>query len=302
MKRPTRAIPFFTLIAVITVTVANCRMDRPRYMTDDRQRQIESVYDSLQTSYNALMQQYEDSPDSLQGQLKSLYARMQEMHRQMDANHRQMISMNMGRHENMMGRDMDMGMHRQGRMTGEWYRQMMSMHDRMATMHRQMGNGSMAEMNRALADGFQKMQQMMPGGAEQDEESFAEDVDPASLDGQSLYSQNCASCHGSNGQGISGAFPPLVDSKFITGDPSVPIRILLNGLSGEIEVRGRTYSGSMPSFRARLSAAEMASILNYLRSASSEDLPEITREEVIGTGKTYSGRTEPWSANALLNP
>lgn len=60
------------------------------------------------------------------------------MHRQMEANHRQMMSGNRGGHmqgRGMMGEGTRMGMHMQGRMTGEWYQQMMGMHGQMAAMH-----------------------------------------------------------------------------------------------------------------------------------------------------------------------
>ncbi len=79
----------------------------------------------------------------------------------------------------------------------------------------------------------------------------------------------------------------------------MPVRILLNGLTGEIEVGGQTYQGVMPSFKARLSAAEIAAILNYLRSQSDGDLPDITQEEVVRIGKQYRDRTRAWQASEL---
>jgi len=297
MNRFSPIFSLFALAALIALTLANCRMDRSTFMTAEQQERLETTYDSLQSSFNALV---ESNKDTLSDDLRSLYSRMQEMHRMMDASHRRMLSMNMGHHEEMMGRGMGMGMHRQGMMTGEWYQQMMAMHEQMASIHQKSGEQGMARMNRRLADGFGRMMRMLPGDGEPGEEDAGEPrEDPSTLDGAALYSSNCASCHGTDGEGIAGAFPPLVDSRWVTGEKSVPIRILLNGLSGEIEVQGRTYQGVMPSFKARLSAGEMAAILNYLRSQSEEDLQEISREEVVRTREAYGSRPVPWSAGEL---
>ncbi|WP_440998557.1 c-type cytochrome [Fodinibius sp. SL11] len=218
----------------------------------------------------------------------------------MDVSHRQMMAGNMGRHmqgDNMMAEGM--GMHMQGHMTGEWYSQMMGMHDQMARLHQRMGQQNMAQMNRRLSEEYGNMRKMIPGLDEPSEVPFNEEGDPALLNGENLYSQNCASCHGSNGEGVSGVFPPLVNSEWVSGDKSVPIRILLHGLQGEIDVQGQTYQGIMPSFKARLSAAEIASILNYLRAQNQEDLPEISQDEVIKVSKKYRKRTRPWTASEL---
>ena len=48
----------------------------------------------------------------------------------------------------------------------------------------------------------------------------------------------CQTCHQADGKGLPGAFPPLAGSEWMTKDPETPIRIVLLGLSGEIEVAG----------------------------------------------------------------
>ncbi len=113
------------------------------------------------------------------------------------------------------------------------------------------------------------------------------------------YSQNCASCHGGNAEGVSGVFPPLVNSKWVTGDKSIPVRILLHGLQDEIDVQGQKYQGIMPSFKARLSAAGIVSILNYLRAQNQGEFPEITQDEVIRVQNNHAQRTSPWTASEL---
>lgn len=275
-------------------------MGRSDYMSEEQRQQLQVAYDSLQSDYKMLLENYKSVADTLPSELKSLYSQMQKMHSDMDVSHRQMMAGNMGRHmqgDNMMAKGM--GMHMQSHMTGEWYDQMLGMHSQMARIHERTGQQKMARMNRRLSDEYGKMKKMIPGLDEPGRVSFNQKRDPALLNGENLYSQNCASCHGSDAGGISGAFPPLVNSEWVTGNKSVPVRILLHGLEGEINVRGQTYQGNMPSFKSRLSAAEIAAILNYLREESQGDHSNITQQDVIDIGKRYSNRTNPWQADEL---
>lgn len=294
-----RAVTGLLLTAILLVATS-CQMGRSKYMSEEQQEQLETAYDSLQSAYKTLITTYKIRADSLPDELRLLYSQMQQMHRQMGLNHRQMMRMHMDRH--MQGNKMmakSMGMHMQSHMTGEWYSQMMGMHEQMGTMHETRGQQTMAKMNRRLSREYQNMMHMVPGLDDPSEVPFNEQGDPSLLNGKKLYTQNCASCHGNSGKGIGNAFPPLVDTNWITGDSSIPVRILLNGLRGEIMVNGERYRGRMPSFKARLSAAEMASILNYLRAESEDDLPRISQETIINIGKTYSNRIRPWQADEL---
>lgn len=89
----------------------------------------------------------------------------------------------------------------------------------------------------------------------------------ASAAGAKVFSTNCASCHGANGQGSPGAFPPLADNPVVTGDPNKVIGILLNGLHGSITVAGQTYNGQMPPWKGNLSNADIASVITYIRGS-----------------------------------
>ncbi|HKK44919.1 MAG TPA: cytochrome c [Balneolaceae bacterium] len=281
-------------------------------MTKKQRQKFETSYDSVQSTYKRLMAQYQANTDSLSPDLQSMYTQMQQMHSRMQASQQRMMSGmsgNMGGHMQgnggMMGHGngMGMGMNMQMRehMTGEWFQQMMAMHAQMAAMHMQKGQTNMAQMNRRLSKDYQKMMDMTPGldkpldvpEKEQEEEG------PSHLNGEALFTQNCASCHGSNAAGMAGIFPPLINSEWVTQNPSVPVRILLNGLSGQVKVNGQTYQGVMPSFRARLGDAEIAAILNYLRSQSNANLPDISQDDVLQIRKKYKSQTQPWQAPEL---
>lgn len=300
---------------------------------------MDTTYEAMQGRYKALMSQYNKSEQSMPEEMSRLYGQMQWMRQRMDSSRQMMMGRNMGRGRDMkggkrmsddrgMGMDkdrkkgmskdkremrkgmgMDMGKGRgrgmspgmMGRMTGEWYEQMRSMHERMGQMHQQMGQKSIAQMHERMAEGYGRMKKDLPETDEKAElpAEEEEDIEEIMAKGRNIYSQNCASCHGSEGQGRGSAFPPLINSKWVTAEKSVPIRILLHGLSGDIEVGGRAYQGNMPSFKARLSAAEMAATLNYIRSESEGDFPQIKQEDVVQVNEEYEGRDRAWSGDEL---
>jgi len=87
--------------------------------------------------------------------------------------------------------------------------------------------------------------------------------------GAELYShlENCASCHGQKGEGLHPINPPLAGSEWVTGDKELLAKIALNGLLGEIKVKGQTYNGAMPGFAYRTSNKDIADMLTYVRNA-----------------------------------
>lgn len=80
--------------------------------------------------------------------------------------------------------------------------------------------------------------------------------------GRELYVRNCFACHQINGQGIPGVFPPLIKTDYLVKDLEFGIRAVCEGLSGEITVNGRKYSGAMPP--AILDDQEVADVFTYI--------------------------------------
>lgn len=80
--------------------------------------------------------------------------------------------------------------------------------------------------------------------------------------GRRIYDQNCAACHQTNGQGVTGAFPPLASSDWLNADKNRSIRTILAGLSGAISVNGQRFDGVMPAMR--LSDEDIAHVLSYV--------------------------------------
>ncbi len=84
--------------------------------------------------------------------------------------------------------------------------------------------------------------------------------------GQQLYQENCAFCHQDSGVGDPPTFPALSGNDQL-GDP---VRLVRHIHQGE---------GSMPPFPG-LTAGEISSLANYVRSAWANDFPSVTTEEV----------------------
>ena len=64
--------------------------------------------------------------------------------------------------------------------------------------------------------------------------------------GKALYEQHCSSCHKKNEKGLMRIYPPLLESEWLQSDSTL-INLALNGLSGEILVKGRNYDKEMPA-------------------------------------------------------
>jgi len=84
--------------------------------------------------------------------------------------------------------------------------------------------------------------------------------------GQSLYEDQCASCHGDKGEG-RGDYPPLAGNRTVTMHSSVNlVRIILSGgFAPTTEGNPRPYG--MPPFAHTLSDPEVAAVATYVRNA-----------------------------------
>ena len=125
---------------------------------------------------------------------------------------------------------------------------------------------------------------------------------PAQGSGEQLYQQRCVSCHQTNGEGLAGAFPPLVGSEYaLAANVAVPIRIVLNGMQGPVTVKGVQYNGVMPPGGAgiALSDEEAAAVLTYVRSAWGNSASAITPQQVATERAAPRSATGPTTAEEL---
>jgi mono/diheme cytochrome c family protein len=101
--------------------------------------------------------------------------------------------------------------------------------------------------------------------------------------GQLLYLSNCSLCHGPNGQGVESTMPPLVGNATLAQPDGVNlIQVMARGVDPQRMSLTRGY-GPMPAFRDRLTAAQIADLANYVRSAfavNGNELPDLSEEDV----------------------
>ena len=69
--------------------------------------------------------------------------------------------------------------------------------------------------------------------------------------GRRLYESNCSACHGSDGEGRPGTFPPLKGSGVVQG----------------ARAGGVLYASPMPPFAGALDDADLRDIIDYERSS-----------------------------------
>jgi nitrite reductase (NO-forming) len=84
--------------------------------------------------------------------------------------------------------------------------------------------------------------------------------------GKQVFMQTCFVCHQVNGEGILNQIPPLAKSDFLMADTERSIRVVLQGRSGEVEVNGKKYNGTMVPLN-NLSDDEIANVLTYVRNS-----------------------------------
>ncbi len=116
--------------------------------------------------------------------------------------------------------------------------------------------------------------------------------------GLTVYRRTCIACHGPDGKGVPGVFPPLDGSSWAVGDPSIPTRILLAGLQGPIEVSGQKFLNAMPP-HTDLKDAEISDVLTYVRQSWSNDTTPVSEDFIKQTRAKFAGRTTPWTAPEL---
>lgn len=96
--------------------------------------------------------------------------------------------------------------------------------------------------------------------------------------GKRLFAMICAACHQPTGQGIPGRFPPLAGSDLLNSDKHRAIKIVVNGLQGEVTVNGQKFNNAMPKFP--LSDEEIACALTFVYNSFGNSGKDVTPEEV----------------------
>jgi mono/diheme cytochrome c family protein len=105
--------------------------------------------------------------------------------------------------------------------------------------------------------------------------------------GAELYKGICSGCHQPDGRGKEKLAANLVDSAYVKGDATAPIRILLGGKEGPI--------GLMPPLGGALNDEQIASVLTYIRREWGHTAAAVAPEDVLEIRGLTKTRTKPWT-------
>ncbi len=97
--------------------------------------------------------------------------------------------------------------------------------------------------------------------------------------GAALYNGTCSVCHQATGEGMASVFPPLAKSDYLNADKIRSIGVVLNGLSGPVNVNGASYDSVMPPM-SQLNDDEVANILTYVLNSWGNNGGQISAAEV----------------------
>jgi mono/diheme cytochrome c family protein/HEAT repeat protein len=116
--------------------------------------------------------------------------------------------------------------------------------------------------------------------------------------GKTVYSTICVACHQPTGTGMAGLAPPLVDSEWVQGQPDKIIRIVTQGLSGPVEVKGSKWELEMPGLPI-FTDEQIAGILTYIRREWENTGSAVDPAFVTSVRAAIKDHTKPWTSTEL---
>lgn len=97
--------------------------------------------------------------------------------------------------------------------------------------------------------------------------------------GREVYRKHCQACHQPGGEGIRGAFPPLLNNPNIKDKPDHIARSIIDGKSGTLTVNGETYHGFMPAM-AQLTDENIAAVIHFILAEWNENPTTYSTDQV----------------------
>jgi mono/diheme cytochrome c family protein len=120
--------------------------------------------------------------------------------------------------------------------------------------------------------------------------------------GRAIFQKVCAACHQPDGIGKDGVAPPLAGSEWVLAEQGDRLaRIVLNGMSGPVQVQGRVWNLVMPPWRENLKDDEIAVVLTYIRSKIGGNKAGPIKPELVSAARNQS-HPGPETAAELLKP
>nr|WP_315239106.1 cytochrome c [uncultured Albidiferax sp.] len=98
--------------------------------------------------------------------------------------------------------------------------------------------------------------------------------------GAKLYEQHCTQCHGAQGQGVAGAYPPLAGNRAVTMASTANLvhAVRFGGFAPSTAGNPRPFG--MPPFVLVLNDADIAAVLTHIRTSWGNQAAGVTELEV----------------------
>jgi mono/diheme cytochrome c family protein len=97
---------------------------------------------------------------------------------------------------------------------------------------------------------------------------------------------------------MEGLAPPLADSEWVLGSEQRLARIILNGVTGPVQVNGRTYRLDMPGL-GFFTDDQVAAILTYIRREWEHTATPVEPGTIKAIREATRTRTEGWREEEL---
>jgi mono/diheme cytochrome c family protein len=97
--------------------------------------------------------------------------------------------------------------------------------------------------------------------------------------GKQVYLAQCLACHQVDAAGVQGMNPPLIKTKFVLGDKPTLVKIVLNGMTGAVDINGDTYHNVMAP-HSELTDQQIADVLTYVRNSFGNKASAVTAAQV----------------------
>jgi mono/diheme cytochrome c family protein len=119
--------------------------------------------------------------------------------------------------------------------------------------------------------------------------------------GREIFEKTCSACHQPTGLGKEGTAPPLVGSEWVLAPGGDRIaRIVLNGLTGPITVKGQQWNLTMVPWRdVYPNDDDIAAVLTYIRSKLGDNNASAIKPELVKAARAES-HPGPETSDELL--
>ena len=123
--------------------------------------------------------------------------------------------------------------------------------------------------------------------------------------GEANFQAICVACHGEDGKGtpVQGVAnqtlgAPLAGSPRLVGKKDIPIKIMLKGMTGELD--GKTYPGPMLPLET-FDDKWIASVLTYVRTQWGNRASGVSAADVAAVRASVADRSEPWQSAEIMS-